>query len=108
MHRISKQLSTTRNGGDKLEYPVLGLQEVNLLEQVIDNDGELSENNTNLNWDDDNDIFTVRGAIQIKDSNGDIAFYADNDEMYFTKTTAISIEAGMPIGLALALTYASP
>jgi len=42
----------------------------------------------------------------IKDSGDNIIFYVDNDEMYFTGG-AIPIAAGMPIGLALILTYAS-
>jgi hypothetical protein len=47
-------------------------------------------------------------GITIKDSGGNIIFYVDDDEVYFTASVAIPIEAGMPIGLALALTYASP
>ncbi len=47
-------------------------------------------------------------GITIKDSGDNIIFYVDNDEMYFTASIVIPIEAGMPIGLALALTYASP
>ena len=47
-------------------------------------------------------------GLTIKDSGGNIIFYIDDDEMYFTASVAIPIEAGMPIGLALALTYASP
>ncbi len=31
----------------------------------VDNNGVLSENNTNLNWDDVNDILTVRETIQV-------------------------------------------
>jgi len=44
----------------------------------------------------------------IKDVGDNIIFYVDNDEMYFTASVVIPIEAGMPIGLLLALTYASP
>ena len=44
----------------------------------------------------------------IKDSGDNIIFFVDNDEMYFTASVAVSIEAGMSIGLLLALTYASP
>jgi photosystem II stability/assembly factor-like uncharacterized protein len=47
-------------------------------------------------------------GITIKDSGDNIIFYVDDDEMYFTALVVIPIEAGMPIGLALALTYASP
>ena len=46
-------------------------------------------------------------GITIKNSSGDVIFYVDDDELYFTASTVIPIEAGMPIGLALALTYAS-
>ena len=74
----------------------------------VDNTGVLSENNTKLNWDDDNDTLTVVDTLTVKDSNGDIVFYVDDAEMYFTKSAAIPIEAGMPIGLALILTYAAP
>jgi len=44
----------------------------------------------------------------IKDSGDNIIFYVDDDEMYFTALVVIPIEAGMPMGLLLALTYASP
>lgn len=47
-------------------------------------------------------------TITIKDSDGNIVFYVDVNEMYFTASVVIPIEAGMPIGLALALTYAAP
>ena len=47
-------------------------------------------------------------GLTIKDSGDNIIFYVDDDEMYFTASIVIPIEAGMPIGLALALTYASP
>jgi len=45
-------------------------------------------------------------GLTIKDSSDNIIFYVDDDELYFT-SGVIPIEAGMPIGLALALTYAS-
>ena len=41
----------------------------------------------------------------IKNDAGNIIFYVDNDEMYFTAITEIEIATGMPIGLALVLTY---
>lgn len=44
----------------------------------------------------------------IKDSGDNIIFFVDDDEMYFTASLVIPIEAGMPMGLLLALTYASP
>jgi len=44
----------------------------------------------------------------IKNADDDIIFYVDNDEMYFTASVAIPIEAGMSMGLLLALTYAEP
>jgi hypothetical protein len=47
-------------------------------------------------------------GITIKNSDGDIIFYVDDDEMYFTALVVIPIEAGMPMGLLLALTYAAP
>ena len=47
-------------------------------------------------------------GLTIKDSDGNIIFYVDDNEMYFTSSVVISIEAGMSIGLLLALTYASP
>ncbi len=47
-------------------------------------------------------------GIVIKDSGDNIIFYVDNDEMYFTASIVIPIEAGMPMGLLLALTYAAP
>ena len=47
-------------------------------------------------------------GLSIKDSSDNLIFYVDDDEMYFTASIVIPIEAGMPIGLALALTYASP
>jgi len=50
----------------------------------------------------------VFAGLRIKNISDDIIFYVDDDEMYFTALAAIPIEAGMPIGLALALTYASP
>ena len=74
----------------------------------VDNNGVLSENNTNLNYDDDNDIFTVRETIQVKDSSGNIVMFSNGTQFYITSSVAIPIEAGMPMGLLLALTYASP
>ena len=47
-------------------------------------------------------------GLTIKDSGDNIIFYVDDDEMYFTSSVVIPIEAGMPMGLLLALTYASP
>ena len=47
-------------------------------------------------------------GLTIKDSGDNIIFYVDDDEMYFTALIVIPIEAGMPMGLLLALTYASP
>ena len=44
-------------------------------------------------------------GITIKDSEDDIIFYVDDDEMYFTASVVIEIADGMPIGLLLALTY---
>jgi hypothetical protein len=46
-------------------------------------------------------------GITIKDSGDNIVFYVDDDEMYFT-VVVIPIEAGMSMGLLLALTYAAP
>jgi len=43
-------------------------------------------------------------GITIKNSSGDIIFYVDDDEMYFTGG-AIAIADGMCIGLLLSLTY---
>ena len=70
--------------------------------------GVISEDNTNLNWDDANDVFTVRETIQVKDSGGNVVMFSDDTQFYITSSIVIPIEAGMPIGLALALTYASP
>ena len=47
----------------------------------------------------------VVNTITIKDSDGNIVFYVDVNELYFVATTAIPIADGMPIGLLLALTY---
>jgi len=44
-------------------------------------------------------------GVTIKNSDGDIIFYVDDDEMYFTALVVIPIDTGMPIGLLLALTY---
>ncbi|KKN32994.1 hypothetical protein LCGC14_0808200 [marine sediment metagenome] len=44
-------------------------------------------------------------GITVKNSAGDIIFYVDDDEMYFTAETAVAIADGMCIGLLLALTY---
>jgi photosystem II stability/assembly factor-like uncharacterized protein len=70
--------------------------------------GVLSENNPNFNWDDDNDTLTLVDTLTIKDSNGNVVLFSDNTQFYITSSVAIPIEAGMPIGLLLALTYASP
>jgi hypothetical protein len=75
----------------------------------IDNNGVLSENNTNLNWDDINDILTVRETIQVKDSSGNIVMFSDDTQFYITSSVVIPIEAGMVMGLWLFWgTYASP
>ena len=75
----------------------------------IDNSGVLSENNTNLNWDDDNDILTVRDTIQVKDSSGNIVMFSDDTEFYVTASVVIPIEAGMIMGPWLFWgTYAAP
>lgn len=75
----------------------------------VDNNGVLSENNTNLNWDDVNDILTVRETIQVKDSSGNIVMFSDGSQFYITSSVAIPIEAGMVMGLWLFWgTYASP
>ena len=47
-------------------------------------------------------------GLTIKDSGENVIFYVDDDEMYFTASIVIPIEAGMSMGLLLALTYASP
>jgi len=44
-------------------------------------------------------------TIVIRDSDGDIVFYVDVNELYFVASAAIPIADGMPIGLLLALTY---
>jgi len=74
----------------------------------IDNNGVLSENNTNFNWNDVSGQLDITSILRVKNSSGNVIFYADDDEMYFTASIVIPIEAGMPIGLALALTYAGP
>ena len=48
-------------------------------------------------------------GITIKDSGDNIIFYVDDDEMYFTASVVIPIEAGMVMGLWLFWgTYAAP
>ena len=48
-------------------------------------------------------------GITIKDSGGNIIFYVDDDEMYFTASISIPIEAGMIMGPWLFWgTYAAP
>jgi len=47
-------------------------------------------------------------TITIKDSDGNIVFFVDVNELYFVAEITIPIEAGMPMGLLLALTYAGP
>ena len=75
----------------------------------VDNNGVLSENNTNLNWNDVNGILTVRDTIQVKDSSGNIVMFSDDTQFYITSSVAIPIEAGMVMGLWLFWgTYASP
>jgi hypothetical protein len=71
----------------------------------VDNDGVLSENNSDLNWDDINKILTLVDTIQVKDSSGDIVMFSDDTQFYITSSVAIPIADGMPIGLLLALTY---
>ena len=44
-------------------------------------------------------------GITIEDAGDNIIFYVDDDEMYFTALIDIPIATGMPIGLALVLTY---
>ena len=44
-------------------------------------------------------------GLTIKNEAGNIIFYVDNDEVYFTVAAAIEIATGMPIGLLLTLTY---
>jgi hypothetical protein len=74
----------------------------------IDNNGVLSENNTNLNWNNDNNILTIGSTIQIKDSDGNIVMFSDDTQFYVTSSAVIPIEAGMSMGLLLAITYAGP
>jgi hypothetical protein len=48
-------------------------------------------------------------GLTIKDSGDNIIFYVDDDEMYFTASVVIPIEAGMVMGLWMFWgTYASP
>ncbi len=47
----------------------------------------------------------IANSLTIKNSDGDIIFYVDGDELYFTAETAVAIADGMCIGLLLALTY---
>ena len=44
-------------------------------------------------------------GLTIKNEAGNIIFYVDNDEVYFTIAAEIEIATGMPIGLLLTLTY---
>jgi hypothetical protein len=74
----------------------------------VDNNGVLSENNTNLNWDDANSRLDITDTIRIKNSDGDVVLFSDDTQFYITALVVIPIEAGMPMGLLLALTYASP
>ena len=60
-----------------------------------------------LFWDDTNKTLTPV-AMTTFNTSGDIVFHLDDDEMYFTVPTVIPIEAGMPMGLLLGLTYAAP
>ena len=62
---------------------------------------------TELIWDDTNKTLQPV-AMTVKDTSGNIIFHVDDDEMYFTVPTVIPIEAGMPMGLLLGLTYAAP
>ncbi len=50
------------------------------------------------------DIPTFAGTI-IKDSSGNIIFYVDDDELYFSAAASGVLVTGNPIGLLLALTY---
>ena len=70
--------------------------------------GVISEDNTNLNWDDDNDIFTVRETIQIKDSSGNIIMFSDGTQFYITSSVAIPIAAGHGMPWLFWFTYAAP
>jgi hypothetical protein len=81
--------------------------------------GTVSEDNSNLFWDDTNirlgigdntpsTTLDVVGNFQLQDSSNNIIVFADQNEFYITASLVIPIEAGMPIGLLLALTYASP
>jgi hypothetical protein len=62
---------------------------------------------TELVWDDTNK-WLQPAALQVQDTSGNIIFHVDDDELYFTTPTVIPIEAGMPMGLLLSLTYAAP
>ncbi len=64
----------------------------------------LSENNPNFNWNDALSRLDVTDTLRVKDSSGNVIFYVDDNEMYFT-SSAIAIADGMCIGLLLALTY---
>jgi hypothetical protein len=44
-------------------------------------------------------------GITIRNEAGNIIFYVDNDEVYFTVAAEVEIATGMPIGLLLTLTY---
>lgn len=44
-------------------------------------------------------------GLTIKDSDDNIIFYVDDDEMYFIASAVIEIADGMPIGLSLIFTY---
>ena len=46
-------------------------------------------------------------SLTIKDSDGNIVIYMDEDEFYVNAVTAIPIEAGMSMGLLFAITYAA-
>ncbi len=71
--------------------------------------GVISEDNINLNWDNANDVFTVRETIQVKDSSGNIVMFSDDTQFYITSSVAIPIEAGMIMGPWLFWgTYAAP
>ena len=58
-------------------------------------------------WDDTNK-WLQPAAMQVQNASGDIIFHVDDDELYFTVPTVIPIEAGMPMGLLMAITYAAP
>lgn len=50
---------------------------------------------------------TLNDSLTVKGSLGDTAFYVDEDELYYTLTSA-TVETGNPIGLLLSLTYNIP